>query len=157
MLWGWLCCQIHDKDTPRMKDSSLTWLMSELNKKLFFSAYSKRVNHQVWVKSSREGRRWLIHNDPNGLWSKLPEINYGPQHRTLNIIDFSDFPKQPMTHKEIQDEVTWQQRYFFESEKTKGALCTKHPAIFKTDRKPDIKRTQQLVYSLYLSLCNTPS
>lgn len=145
-----------------MRDHSVTWFFSEINKKLFFSAYKKRIDHSVWVKASREGLQWLQSHDDSDFWNSLPELNYDiSKNRGLfesvqwpeDYWPEDQVPSHVMTEEDLLSEITWQQRYFFELPITKGSLMSHHPAYLSGMRKPNLQRTAQLVYNLYFYLC----
>jgi hypothetical protein len=140
-----------------MRESSFTWWFSELNKKIFFSAYSQRIDPSVWIKASREGRSWLLRNDDSRDWKGIPELSYDPSENTTMPNSSVWKGIQVLTVEELQREVTWQQRYFFESQKTKGCLFVEHPAPHLKQRIPDVERTARLVYNLYFFSCNQTS
>lgn len=135
-----------------MQDTATTWWFSELNKKLFFASYKKRMQYPELVKAYREGLAWLLKSELKVQVLKFPELSYTHSENTglPTEVLLKNFEVLPLD--ETVNEVVWQQRYFFENQCTKGCLMITHPAMNKSKRKPDSKRTLRLIQSLLYHL-----
>lgn len=135
-----------------MQDTSSTWWFSELNKKMFFASYKKKLRYPEWIKAYKEGLAWLVKSEWKGPMISLPDLSYNKQENLNLAKSFSINTGELLSFDETINEVVWQQRYFFEKSSTKGCLMKHHPALCKSRRIPDAERTYRLVLSLFYYL-----